>query len=94
MKTLASLLAAALALAFAPGTASARDHHRGHRGHSSHSHRSHSGHHHHHAPRYVQPSGYYVTKVVGYDHCGRPIYRRVWVSTCSPGVSFSFGFGR
>lgn len=29
--------------------------------------------------------GYYVTKVVGYDHCGRPIYRQVWVPTsCEP----------
>lgn len=26
-------------------------------------------------------SGYYVTRVVGYDHCGRPIYRQVWVPT-------------
>lgn len=26
-------------------------------------------------------SGYYTTRVVGYDHCGRPIYRQVWVPT-------------
>jgi hypothetical protein len=29
-------------------------------------------------------SGYYVTKFVGYDHCGRPVYRQVWVEICQP----------
>ena len=29
-------------------------------------------------------SGYYSTRVVGYDRCGRPIYQRIWVPTCNP----------
>lgn len=34
-------------------------------------------------------SGYYVTRVVGYDHCGRPIYRQVWVQS-SGGPRYSY----
>ena len=33
-------------------------------------------------------SGYYSTRVVGYDHCGRPIYQRVWVPSCNPRPSY------
>ncbi|WP_009960594.1 hypothetical protein [Verrucomicrobium spinosum] len=28
--------------------------------------------------------GYYVTRFVGYDHCGRPVYQKVWVPVCRP----------
>src|SRR5688500_6995982 len=28
--------------------------------------------------------GYYVTRFVGYDSCGRPTYQRVWVPVCRP----------
>lgn len=28
--------------------------------------------------------GYYTTRFVGYDHCGRPVYQQVWVPVCRP----------
>ena len=28
-------------------------------------------------------AGHYVRRCVGYDHCGRPVYRTVYVETCS-----------
>ncbi len=31
-----------------------------------------------------ESSGYYVTRVVGYDRCGRPVYQRFWVPVCNP----------
>jgi hypothetical protein len=37
-------------------------------------------------------SGCYVTRVVGYDSCGRPVYRQVWMpSQHSHGYSHSSG---
>lgn len=35
-------------------------------------------------------AGYYTTRVVGYDRCGRPIVRQVYVETCQPR---SYGHG-
>jgi hypothetical protein len=29
-------------------------------------------------------AGYYTQRCVGYDHCGRPVYRTVYVETCAP----------
>ena len=28
--------------------------------------------------------GYYTTRFVGYDRCGRPVYQKVWVPVCNP----------
>ncbi|RBP44233.1 hypothetical protein DES53_10452 [Roseimicrobium gellanilyticum] len=54
-------------------------------------------------------AGYYTKRCVGYDHCGRPVYRTVYVETCAPrysggyygggyygggGVSFYYSSGR
>jgi hypothetical protein len=44
-------------------------------------------------------AGYYTQRCVGYDHCGRPVYRTVYVETCAPryygggGVSFFYSSG-
>jgi hypothetical protein len=44
-------------------------------------------------------AGYYTKRCVGYDHCGRPVYRTVYVETCAPryygggGVSFYYSSG-
>ena len=32
-------------------------------------------------------AGYYTKRCVGYDHCGRPVYRTVYVETCAPRYS-------
>lgn len=32
--------------------------------------------------------GYYVTRIVGYDECGAPVYRRFWVDNCPPPVRY------
>ncbi len=40
-------------------------------------------------------SGYYVTRIVGYDRCGRPVYERCWVPVCNPRpVCPDYGYGR
>jgi hypothetical protein len=41
--------------------------------------------------RDCQTSGRYVTKVVGYDRCGHPVYRKVWVETRHYTPSYSYG---
>ena len=41
-------------------------------------------------------SGYYVTRTVGYDRCGHPVYQKVWVPACNhtaPPVCSSSGHG-
>lgn len=44
-------------------------------------------------------SGYYVTRLVGYDRCGHPVYQKCWVPVCNPrpvcppsGYGYSSGY--
>lgn len=36
------------------------------------------------ADHYHGGGGYYASRFVGYDHCGRPVYQKVWVPVCRP----------